>query len=1265
MSIEEFFPKYPNIDNSKYEVLNSYDDFYSSLYHKKEFYENRLEKSEKFPKEMGALTKHQKTIARYMSSYTPYDRILLIHSMGLGKTCSAVGAIEQIKSEGSTIRGALILAKGENLLDNFKQQVVFSCTSGYYIPKNFKNLTEGEKMARIRKNLNYYKFKTFARFAKEIKKSSDRDLIESYSNMVIVMDEIHNIRIQDKNADEIDPQELYDQYHRFFHLIQNTKVIFLSGTPMKDTVDEIATVCNLLLPLDKQFPTGKKFISEYMTEAKNTLEMKPEKIPEFKSRTKGIISFLREAESTVPREFIGEKNVGGLKHFIVAPNTMSSFQSKRYKHAFENDGGIYTDSREATLFVFPDGSYGRQGFNKYVLSKKKKVALKDVASGKKNPDVHNYELSDELKKELKGRTHEEILEKISKFSATYAQVIRELLNARGNCFVYSSIKQGSGCILFSLLLELFGFSKANGKETTKGLRYAILTDKTATDSEMTRIKAKFNTRENMRGDIIKIIIGSKAISEGFSFFNVIFEAILTPHWNYSETAQALARGIRLGSHEYLYETGEKPVVKIIQPVSIPNKKYEEVSVDLLMYKTSEDKEISIRKILRILMEGAVDCALNYMRNHVDGKDGSRECFYSKCNYTCDGINMDEIENGISEKDLDFSTYQLYYSDPKTATIKKKIERLFRENAVMDIESVIKNLSSEFTEEEIRNSLIAIKEETESEEFDYRTYLNIYSVSSVKKICNKVEELFKDNFKLDFSVILEQLKEYTDFEILSALNKMITESMVLLDKYGFPCYLREERNTYFLVGNISVNSDFYTEYYARYPHISAGKNFTDIMRNVYSLAIPRTIRKLCKTTNDKEFSRLIKTLPIEIQEMMIEASLVSRDKEIDYNTETRSRILDFFNSYIKKIGDTWVSTLDGKKVLRCGDVGADLEDWQDCDDKYRELVEKHDTEKKQKMREDNPYGIMGTYNPEKEDAFCLIDFQKEKNIIQKMSEKRKSSAVDKRLSHTGMVCSTGGWKLPELMNIAINRLKIEPAPEFRRSDSVEKMVAEIKKDAKLAMMFEKEVKEKDRETLRRILYWGSKKEKGQRGIKPICKAIKDWLAAHDLLKPDNLCGVRGKPKKLASKPAGKGTRVLRVEAIVPSKDREKFKEYTKDISRLMGECFNTKKYSAPTNDHLWLIVFSRKKMAGFLVLDENSVIWNVCVAKNYRNQGIATEIIKQAINYSCNAKGNNPSLLVDNHGENVKKLIKMYTSFGFKVIKTTDKHTYMSHSCKDV
>jgi hypothetical protein len=33
----------------------------------------------------------------------------------------------------------------------------------------------------------------------------------------------------------------------------------MSGTPMRDNAENIADVMNLLLPLDKQLPTGKSF----------------------------------------------------------------------------------------------------------------------------------------------------------------------------------------------------------------------------------------------------------------------------------------------------------------------------------------------------------------------------------------------------------------------------------------------------------------------------------------------------------------------------------------------------------------------------------------------------------------------------------------------------------------------------------------------------------------------------------------------------------------------------------------------------------------------------------------------------------------------------------------------------------------------------------------------------------------------------------------------------------------------------------------------
>ena len=65
------------------------------------------------------------------------------------------------------------------------------------------------------------------------------------------------------------------------------------------------------------------------------------------------------------------KPIGKLKKFNVFPLTMSSFQTKKYIEAYNEDTiekGVYINSRQASLFVFPDGSYGSKGFNKYIIN---------------------------------------------------------------------------------------------------------------------------------------------------------------------------------------------------------------------------------------------------------------------------------------------------------------------------------------------------------------------------------------------------------------------------------------------------------------------------------------------------------------------------------------------------------------------------------------------------------------------------------------------------------------------------------------------------------------------------------------------------------------------------------------------------------------------------------------------------------------------------------------------------------------------------------
>ena len=103
---------------------------------------------------------------------------------------------------------------------------------------------------------------------------------------------------------------------------------------------------------------------------------------------------------------------------------------------------------------------------------------------------------------------------------------------------------------------------------------------------------------------------------------------------------------------------------------------------------------------------------------------------------------------------------------------------------------------------------------------------------------------------------------------------------------------------------------------------------------------------------------MKTLPESIQELFIEASLVAQDKELEDKSGIRGRVLEFFKSYIKEIDNVKVSTfLKNENILRCLNTGEDFEDWKNCSEEYNQLIEEAEIERQQKIRQENPYGII--------------------------------------------------------------------------------------------------------------------------------------------------------------------------------------------------------------------------------------------------------------------------------------------------------------------
>ncbi len=685
MDIYNFLLKYPYLDSLSEDFGGDLDTYTISLqqaiYNKKEFHDFRLPSIEEKPKNRGDLLRHQIIAQRYMSTHTLYDGVLLFHEPGTGKSCSSIAIAEGLKESGSFSK-CIILVKGEPRIFSFMKEIAFVCTDGRYIPENWEELTDMEQTIRLKKKLKtYYDFGTFATFAKGIADLSDKEIRNRYSNSVVIIDEVHNIR--PKNKEE---KATYNQIHRFLHTIENKKIILLTGTPMKNSPSELATVMNLILPANNQMETGKSFNSEYMEVIGNRdsvpiYDVSDDGRMRLYHKFNGMISYLKALnDPTLKKRFIGER-MGSLKHFIVYPDRMSFPQTHAYNEALSMDikdeedleaetekditekneeSGIYKNSKQASLFVFPDGSWGSQGFKKYV-SEYKSTIMKERQT--------EYKLTGDLKMLLSSDVPlNDRLNNLRVMSAKYASLVENLLqNPKKNTFVYCGLVHGSGAILLSLILKEFG------------IKHGLVTGKT-TQKQIETIRSTFNSPQNVQAAKMQVIIGTPTFAEAYSLMNVQQIHIMTPHWNYAETEQAIARGVRAFSHAELKKIlGDARItVDVYQHVAVPTQTRR--NLDLYMYQISEAKDISIKNVENLIKVSAYDCQLAKDRNE-RSDPYSRECDYKECDYYCMDIND-------THPVMDTSSYFNIYDKGEQERIRKAIHNLFKMKSKYHLSEIV-------------------------------------------------------------------------------------------------------------------------------------------------------------------------------------------------------------------------------------------------------------------------------------------------------------------------------------------------------------------------------------------------------------------------------------------------------------------------------------------------------------------------------------------------------------------------------------------------
>jgi superfamily II DNA or RNA helicase len=671
-------------------------------------------------------------------------------------TCYAIGIAEHVRNIDPSVSKVLILSNSDRLLQTFKDQL--------------------ERCGANSNSKKAYSFKTYTTFGVSLDGLSDENIKTNYSNSIIILDEVHHIHkhSSDKSEKKTRGDIVYRAMHNMLHLVTNSRKLLLTGTPMHNDPTEIVDIMNLILPLDNQMNLSyfKKNDGEGWTLNQQTID-------KFRNFFKGRVTYLRADQSQIDLQYISQnpnitKDTGII--WSTCNNIMSEFQSDIYDKAYDIDDKV--KARDETKESKEDDPVKllqliqKKTASKTIYANTIQASLcvfpTDVDWNTKHLERRKETISSQRKKIR--------VSELGTYSATYDKVIRELAsNETELAFVYCNLVEYSGVDTLVYFLKASKYKDANKdgvinegisngesaeeifskldtgvkryihirtrqidakdggliqeamKETRKqmeaqrrqkalekGIQY-ISGETTALRTS--KLLDLFNHPLNRTGKYIHVIVGSKLVEEGYSFKNIRQIHITTPFWNWSETSQAIARGLRAHSHDALIEDGGKVTVKVFLHASIPKNPIK--SIDVKRYLSSSEKFKSIQAVQDIIKTMSFDCALLYDRNKLPTDKP----------YQCDGID--------EKVDIDTSTSQLFYARKKA--IRDLIITIFKENDYISLDE-----------------LLSIGRENKLHEFEIMSTINTIITSN---------EIIFNRYNIGCF-----LKEYHDVLFLSLISK---------------------------------------------------------------------------------------------------------------------------------------------------------------------------------------------------------------------------------------------------------------------------------------------------------------------------------------------------------------------------------------------------------------------------------------------------------------------------------------------------------------
>ena len=370
---------------------------------------NVEERAEQLCNAIFELSPHQIFVKNFLSSYTPYNSLLLYHGLGSGKTCSAITVAEEtrdyMKQIGKSTR--IMIIASPNVQENFKKQLfdktklvkdnglwnISSCTGNKLLreinPVNMKNLSKKDVVYKIEQLIKKsYIFMGYIEFARYIKKLSNVDtdnknasriikkrLNNKFRDRLLIIDEVHNIRSSLENTKKRVASELL----KLVKNVSNMKLLLLSATPMYNDYKEIIWLINLMNLNDNRGTIKTNEVFDNNGNFKENNDENEDGDELLKRKSTGYISFIRgENPYTFPYRL--------WPTYFESENT---FKNNLYPRYQLNGISILEKLNIIDVYLTNIGDYQMLGYN-YIINKMKEGFF-NTGRDDVMPDFENME----------------------------------------------------------------------------------------------------------------------------------------------------------------------------------------------------------------------------------------------------------------------------------------------------------------------------------------------------------------------------------------------------------------------------------------------------------------------------------------------------------------------------------------------------------------------------------------------------------------------------------------------------------------------------------------------------------------------------------------------------------------------------------------------------------------------------------------------------------------------------------------------------------